>query len=228
MKTMQRTSGARGAMGALLVGAAAVVTGCHPLGVASSPATSLPAGGSVSEARAQLGQLEVAARTSLTGYDRDAKFGDWASQGEGCNTRETVLQRDGEQVRVDEDCYPTSGSWTSPYDGETWTEPSDVDIDHMVPLAQGWVAGAQSWSQQQREQFANDLTRPQLFAVTDNVNQQKGDSPPDEWKPPLVAYWCTYATDWVSVKHHYALTITQAEKTALLLMLDTCTAGGRS
>lgn len=36
-----------------------------------------------------------------------------------------------------------------------------------------------------RQQFANDLTNPQLIAVTDNVNQAKGDKSPDLWKPPL-------------------------------------------
>jgi hypothetical protein len=30
----------------------------------------------------------------------------------------------------------------------------------------------------QRQAFANDLTNPQLIAVTDNVNQAKGDKSP--------------------------------------------------
>jgi hypothetical protein len=29
------------------------------------------------------------------------------------------------------------------------------------------------------------LTNPQLLAVTDNVNQAKGDKGPEDWKPPL-------------------------------------------
>ena len=35
--------------------------------------------------------------------------------------------------------------------------------------------------------FANDLTRPQLIAVTDNVNQSKGDQDPSTWQPSLTA-----------------------------------------
>ncbi len=70
-------------------------------------------------------------------YDRDL-FPHWIESG-GCSTRESVLKRDGTSVTVGSDCYPTSGSWKSPYDGATWTAPSDVDIDHMVPLKNAWV-----------------------------------------------------------------------------------------
>ena len=48
------------------------------------------------------------------------------------------------------------------------------------------------------------------------------DKAPDQWKPPLVAFWCTYATDWIVVKHYYGLTVTQGEKTALTDMLRRC------
>ena len=45
---------------------------------------------------------------------------------------------------------------------------------------------------------------------------------PDQWKPPLVSYWCTYATDWIVVKVNYGLTITVPEKNALETMLQHC------
>jgi len=73
-----------------------------------------------------------------------------------------------------------------------------------------------------RQQFANDVNTPQLWAVTDNVNQSKGDKSPDAWKPPLTSFYCTYARSWVSVKSTYALSITSAEKTALTSMLNSC------
>jgi hypothetical protein len=55
-----------------------------------------------------------------------------------CNTRETVLKRDGKNVVTNDACASTSGSWYSPFDGATWTAASDVDIDHMVPLSNAW------------------------------------------------------------------------------------------
>ncbi|MCP2262086.1 Protein of unknown function (DUF1524) [Streptoalloteichus tenebrarius] len=188
----------------------------------AAPATATPPNiPSKSTALSELAALRVAAPGSMTGYSRD-KFPHWITISGTCNTRETVLRRDGENVVTDARCYATSGSWHSPYDGATWHSPSDVDIDHVVPLANAWRSGAATWTTEKRRQFANDLTNPQLIAVTDNVNQAKGDQSPDQWKPPLQSYWCTYAKMWVHVKHQYALTITSSEKAALSDMLGRC------
>jgi hypothetical protein len=175
----------------------------------------------VADADRKLDDLKIAVRGTLDGYSRE-EFPHWSFQSDGCNTRELVLKRDGENVRTRSNCSAVSGSWTSPYDGATWTESSDVDIDHMVPLAHAWISGAKSWPESRREEFANDLTRPQLLAVTDDVNREKSDQPPDEWKPPDRSYWCSYATKWITVKDHYELTITVPERTALRQMLDRC------
>lgn len=180
-----------------------------------------PADAGGSTARVELSHLVVHARGSMDGYSRE-KFPHWEMISGKCDTRETVLERDGQNVRTDADCRPVSGTWYSPYDGATWSKASDVDIDHVVPLGNAWVSGASSWTTDRREELANDLTRPQLFAVTDNVNQSKGDRAPDEWRPPLQADWCVYATDWIQVKDYYQLTVTEEEKTALNDMLDHC------
>lgn len=185
-------------------------------------ATATPPGiPSPSEARSLLSGLTVAGEGSDDGYDRD-RFPHWSAQDGNCNTRETVLHRDGSGVEVGTDCYPTSGSWYSEYDGDSWTDPSDVDIDHVVPLAEAWRSGASGWTDSQREGFANDLSGPQLIAVTDNVNQSKGDQDPAEWMPPLSEYHCTYAAMWVAVKSGYGLTVDSAEYDALSATLNGC------
>ncbi|MBK3590187.1 HNH endonuclease, partial [Streptomyces sp. MBT57] len=91
-----------------------------------------------------------------------------------------------------------------------------------VPLAEAWRSGASSWTNAQRQSFANDLTRPQLIAVTDNVNQAKGDKDPAKWMPPRAAYKCTYVRAWVHVKHQYNLSVDSAEKSALQSALSGC------
>ncbi|KFX92365.1 hypothetical protein O988_07300 [Pseudogymnoascus sp. VKM F-3808] len=172
-------------------------------------------------AKTALAGLTVAAQGPQDGYSRDL-FPHWITISGACNTRETILKRDGTGVVTDSACAATSGSWLSPYDGATWTAASDVDIDHLVPLSNAWKSGAASWTTAQRQGFANDLTNPQLLAVTDNVNQSKGDQGPETWKPSLTSYHCTYAKMWVKVKSVYDLTITTAEKAALTTMLGTC------
>jgi hypothetical protein len=190
--------------------------------VVDNPASATPPGiPSATTARSQLASLTVAAAGSGTTYNRDL-FPHWHIVSGTCDTRETVLKRDGTSVVTNSSCSATSGRWYSPYDGATWTAASDVDIDHVVPLKNAWISGASSWTTSKRESFANDLTRPQLIAVTDNVNQSKGDKSPDAWKPPRTAYHCTYARMWIQVKYSWALRVTSAEKSALTTMLNTC------
>src|SRR5690242_17612845 len=166
----------------------------------TGPAGATPPGiPSAATAKSELATLPVAAWTHTTTYDRDL-FPTWDTISGTCNTRETVLKRDGTNVVVNSACTATSGSWKSPYDGATWTATSDVDIDHMEPLKNAWISGAWAWTTSKRESFANDLTDPQLWAVTDNVNQSKSDQSPDSWKPPLSSFYCTYARAWVRVK----------------------------
>jgi hypothetical protein len=176
---------------------------------------------SYSTAVSRLGSLTVAAESHQSSYDR-ALFPHWITITGSCNTREQVLKRDGSGVAVDSSCYPTSGSWYSPYDGATWTNPADVDIDHMVPLAEAWSSGAWAWSTSQRQTYANDLGGPELWAVTDNVNQSKGDQDPATWQPSLSSFRCTYARAWIQVKWYYNLSVDSAEKSALNGMLSTC------
>ncbi|KAL8753272.1 MAG: hypothetical protein Q9199_005161 [Rusavskia elegans] len=173
------------------------------------------------DAQTQLGGLTVAAQGSQTGYSRDL-FPHWTTVSGTCNTRETVLKRDGTSVVTDSACASVSGQWFSPYDGATWSLASDVDIDHVVPLSNAWKSGAASWTTTRRQTFANDLTNPQLIAVTDNVNQAKGDQGPETWKPSVTSYHCTYAKMWIKVKSVYSLTVTSAEKSALTSMLNSC------
>jgi hypothetical protein len=193
------------------------------IGIAvADPAQAAPPGvPTAATARSELATLTVAAWTHTTTYDRNL-FPTWDTISGTCDTRETVLKRDGVNVVVNSACTPTSGTWHSPYDGATWTASSDVDIDHMVTLKNAWESGAWAWTTGKRESFANDLTDPQLLAVTDNVNESKGDKSPDAWKPSLTSYWCTYAKEWTRVKYVWALTVTSAEKTALTSMLNGC------
>ncbi|MEI7033699.1 HNH endonuclease family protein [Streptomyces pratensis] len=201
--------------------ATAALVATSALFTAPTAQAAMPTPVSASTARAYLGGLDVSAEGSSSGYSRD-KFPHWVTQSGACNTREVVLKRDGTNVRQDGSCAAVSGSWYSPFDGATWHAASDVDIDHMVPLAEAWRSGANSWTNARRQSFANDLARPQLIAVTDNVNQSKGDKDPAEWMPPRTAYRCTYARAWVHVKHSYGLSVDSAEKSALQSILNAC------
>ncbi|MFE7794190.1 HNH endonuclease family protein [Streptomyces sp. NPDC057460] len=204
-----------------VVVASAALAATSGLLTAPTAQAAMPTPVAASTARTYLSQLTVSAEGSSTGYSRDL-FPHWITQSGACDTREVVLKRDGTNVTQNASCTAVSGSWYSQYDGASWTAASDLDIDHMVPLAEAWRSGASGWTTAQRQSFANDLTRPQLIAVTDNVNQSKGDQDPAEWLPSRTAYRCTYARAWVHVKHYYNLTVDSAEKSALQSVLNGC------
>ncbi|TDC77564.1 HNH endonuclease family protein [Streptomyces hainanensis] len=173
------------------------------------------------EARAELAALTVAPDHSMAGYSR-AEFPHWITVN-GCTTRQTVLIRDGENVEVTPGtCTPVAGTWFSPYDDTTWTKPSQLDIDHVVPLAEAWRSGADEWTRDVRRQFANDLTTSQLIAVSAASNRSKGDQDPADWQPPAAGFHCVYAEMWIHVKHVYELTLEQDEFDALGEMLNSC------
>ncbi|MEV4081423.1 DUF1524 domain-containing protein [Nonomuraea fuscirosea] len=175
----------------------------------------------VDEARSELDTITLAEESNAATYDR-AKFIHWARVHGECDTRETVLIRDGHNVETDANCRALSGHWISPYDAGEWSDPQDLDIDHMVPLKQAWVSGAWAWTRDKRKAFANSLDDSQLWAVTDNVNQSKADKDPAAWKPPLTTFHCEYARSWIDVKHDWGLSMQPSEKDALLEMLSTC------
>ena len=182
------------------------------------------------EASEALQELEVAQQGSMAGYSRQ-KFPHWSNADEfgwdapdpSCNTREAALIRDGESVEVEDSCKVVSGKWLDPYTGKTYSRPSDIDIDHVVPLANAWRSGASSWDDKQRERYANDPDV--LLSVEDDANQSKGDKGPEAWKPPNEAEWCDYAERWIQIKDKYDLSVNEQEKEALEQMLGTCTEG---
>jgi hypothetical protein len=187
-------------------------------GPASATPPNIP---SASTAGAELAALTVATESHQSTYNRDL-FTHWITISGACNTREEVLKRDGTNVVVDSNCAAISGKWFSPYDGATWTAASDVDIDHMVALSEAWRSGAWAWTAAKRQSFANSLGDSQLWAVTDNVNQSKGDQDPTTWQPSVASFRCTYARSWIDVKYRWGLTLQSAEKSALQGMLATC------
>jgi hypothetical protein len=89
-------------------------------------------------------------------------------------------------------------------------------------LGNAWASGASAWTTAKRQAYANDLTDPQLMAVSASSNESKGDRDPSAWKPPNQGEWCFYSRNWIQVKYVFALHITSTEKTALSSMLDTC------
>lgn len=194
---------------------------------ALSAAAVIPATASAASASLRTAVSDLPGATeSRTGYDRSL-FRLWIdADGDGCDTRREVLIDEAVKApTVGSGCSLTSGRWVSPYDNASWTDIADLDIDHLVPLAEAWDSGASAWSAARRQSYANDLGDPRsLIAVTDNVNQEKGDQDPAEWVPPLASYRCRYTADWVATKLRWGLKVDSAERSALASNASSCPA----
>lgn len=187
--------------------------------------TAVPVAASAEEYAAKLrravADLTVAPEVRK-GYARE-KFLHWIdADDDGCSTRDEVLLAESTTpVTVSGTCTVEEGRWFSYYDRQSWTDPADVDIDHLVPLAEAWDSGARRWRSKVRTRFANDLRdRRSLVAVTDNVNQSKSDRDPTDWLPDRGR--CRYVREWVAVKHRWRLRVDRAEKRVLRDLADSC------
>ena len=161
-----------------------------------------------------------------TGYDRTL-FRHWVDADGDCqNARAEVLVSEAEAdtaitYTTSGRCTVSTGRWFSYYDRVSWTLASDVDIDHMVPLAEAWGSGASVWTSARREAYANDLADYRtLVGVTDNVNQSKGDQDPATWLPTYDK--CRYVSEWVAVKIRWGLSADSAEKSVLNSYASSC------
>jgi hypothetical protein len=183
--------------------------------VLASPAV---AGAETMHLREAVRSVPRAAETPA-GYDRDA-FRHWVDADGDCqDTRDEVLAA--ESLVAVEGCDITEGEWFSPYDHLTWTASSDVDIDHLVPLKEAWDSGARTWDEDTRMRFANDLGDARsLVAVTDNVNQSKGDRDVAEWLPEYGE--CRYVRQWTAVKLRWGLSADGTERAALVDLARSC------
>src|SRR5690606_32351751 len=96
----------------------------------------------------------------------------------------------------------------------------DVQIDHVVALSDAWQKGAQGWDAQTMREFGNDPLN--LLAVDGRLNGQKGDGDAATWLPPNKRFRCEYVARQITVKHTYALWVTQAEHDAMARVLADC------
>lgn len=120
-------------------------------------------------------------------------------------------------------CLVISGLWEGPYTGSTFTEASEVDIDHLVPLKNAHLSGGWQWDAERKEDYANSMaTDFHLIAVEKYANRAKGARGPEEWQPSDSSYHCQYAYYWIAVKAEWGLTATAAEWASLEEMLSLC------
>lgn len=165
-------------------------------------------------------------------YDR-SEWTHWQSAGSSCwNVREEVLFLQAESIiLLDKDsnvtenkgnaCSIQSGVWVDPYSGATFTDPSKLDIDHVIPLSYANEVGGEPWAKRLKTQFANDIER-NLLAVSASENRAKGSKGPGSWLPTDSAEHCLYAEKWIETAVEYNLPLKSEDITTLKSIVASC------
>ncbi|MGH9154119.1 MAG: HNH endonuclease [Acidimicrobiales bacterium] len=162
-----------------------------------------------------------------TRYDRAAYqprgWGD--ADGDGCNTREEVLLLEGEAVRTGPGCRVLGGHWQDPFTGRRTTWPGDLQVDHLVALADAYAhaSGGWAWPDERKVAFADDLGDPdELDAVWGAENEAKADHGPDRWLPPDEKARCWYVAAYARIKARWDLSVTPAQWAAVSSVWAAC------
>lgn len=174
--------------------------------------------------RAAIRHLPVARHSHAGSYTRTAAFGDWISQGGGCDTRAVVLKAESlRRTTQNGNCTVETGRWYSFYNARYYTRAygGAVQVDHVVPVENAWISGAWRWTHATRVRFYNDLGDPRtLVAVDRHDNESKGDQDPTSWMPSHGK--CRYLRSWVAVKTRWRLSVTATERATLLRIASSC------
>ena len=161
--------------------------------------------------------------TSKSIYNRDS-WGAWSDIDMDCmNTRHEMLlsQAIGPVTTSTNGCYVLSGTWLDPYSGQIIYSPSDLDVDHVIPLKWASMHGGFTWLPRQKNVFANDPLN--LLLVDDSLNQSKGFKGPGEWMPPNMHFNCQYLNIWKAVLNKYkSLKMTKLEEQMFNSQIKTC------
>lgn len=212
-----RSGSSRRSRAARALAAGAVLASTAALAVPAQAATTYD-----QPLRTAVRQLPVAAENNV-GYDRTRYFGGWRDIDRDCvNTRHEVLLAEGTLLRRSSTgCTVVGGQWRSFYDGRTYTSPTQLQIDHLIPLAEAWGSGARNWTQLRRAQFSNDLrVGYALNAMPSALNASKAARGPEQWMPP--ANRCRYIEIWTAMKIRWQLRVDPTERAALVRYADGC------
>ncbi|MED5445335.1 MAG: hypothetical protein VYC74_01800, partial [Actinomycetota bacterium] len=171
-------------------------------------------------------------------YDRD-EWKHWSSvgpddgepPGTNLNTRHNELRKESLTAVTYSDSNRSviNGLWDLVYVEGTTTEPSDLDAEHVLPLANMHVRACSAGivlTESEKKVLAND---PVLVFVTDDgANQSRGarswaTSPyGDGWFPPNTSIHCDWLQIQIQLLDKYSLPVSAEEVSVATTRLSNC------
>ena len=156
-------------------------------------------------------------------YRRHDYMDYWIDKDGDCqNLRHEMLERQSlEEVKfkTTKNCIVDRGLWVDPYTNKSVKLASDLDVDHVIPLAYAHQSGGSVWSGLEKRQFAMD--EDNLLLVDDTENSRKGAKGPSQYLP-VQSFHCEYARIWQAVSEKYNLSLLAADQLTLTSVLNRC------
>ena len=173
----------------------------------------------------QLRPLVAEPDPNVPDYDRDHFAGWLDSDGDCVNSRHEILQVEAVDFSMNaEGCAVASGEWFDPYTDRTYTNPRDLDVDHVVALADAWVSGAWAWADELLDRFSNDFGN--LNAIQSGENRSKSAKGPADYTPSASGARCEYLVQYATVKIRWQLSIAPDDFAAVQRGLGSCNVSG--
>lgn len=113
-------------------------------------------------------------------------------------------------------CAVTLGKWKDFYSNEYYSDPKDLDIDHVIPLKRAHDSVGLSWTKEKRKQFANDPEN--LVIAYKKFNRQKGAKGISEWLPSNKEIACQYIKKWLRISSKYSIPLTPQERDTISII----------
>lgn len=189
--------------------------------IAAAPAQGVVVVGSTVTASELLAELRVEADSTVP-FESASFREDADLDGDGCGSHfDRLLSSDSGAGR--DGCTIVSGRWTDPWSLETIEASGsapDLRVVNFVSSEEAWKSGAQTWTDDQRMWFANDVKA--MLTVTPATALARGTKDPSAWIPERTSPRCMYVANWIGVKFSWSLSIDESEKAAIERVLDTC------
>jgi len=161
--------------------------------------------------------------SDFSNYQRDEYISSWIDEDGDCqNLRHEMLIRHSQRKVIftnSSQCTVTGGLWLDPYLGKVITIASDLDVDHVIPLAYAHANGGAAWPRSKKQSFAMDEIN--LLLVDDGENQLKGAKGPSGYLPRK-EYQCDYVKKWQLVATKYELEVPHTDSRVLLNISTAC------
>ncbi len=145
------------------------------------------------------------------------------SDGDCLNTRHELLARESlipPTYKTNDRCSVIAGKWFGPFLSKIFTNSSDLDLDHVIPLKWAHQHGGWRWSAERKQFFANDWEN--LVIVYSGRNRSKGSRGPSEWMPDNGGHHCAYAFRWNYLIDKYNLTANRDDINSIDNVIRSC------